>query len=109
VWVCDPGYQNANDGCDCGCGAYDSDCGGSGCIPPGCYETDASGCDYCWNASIEMVACTDAPEGSACPEGEGGASYTILCTTPADCTYQGGTVEDYTCDGSEVCCFVCSS
>jgi hypothetical protein len=26
-WTCDPSYYNAGDGCDCGCGAFDPDCG----------------------------------------------------------------------------------
>jgi hypothetical protein len=28
-WTCAPSYYNANDGCDCGCGAVDPDCFGS--------------------------------------------------------------------------------
>jgi PKD domain len=26
-WTCDPTFYNAEDGCDCGCGAFDPDCG----------------------------------------------------------------------------------
>ena len=26
-WICDPSYYNGDDGCDCGCGAFDPDCG----------------------------------------------------------------------------------
>ena len=28
-WTCDPTFYNANDGCDCGCGVFDPDCGKS--------------------------------------------------------------------------------
>ena len=36
VWSCDPRFQGAGDGCDCGCGAIDPDCTG----------TQLGDCDY---------------------------------------------------------------
>ena len=36
VWSCDPRWQGAGDGCDCGCGAVDPDCTG----------TSLGDCDY---------------------------------------------------------------
>jgi hypothetical protein len=35
-WICDPSYYNADDGCDCGCGAFDPDCGKSNQTLYGC-------------------------------------------------------------------------
>lgn len=26
-WICDAAYYNNGDGCDCGCGVFDPDCG----------------------------------------------------------------------------------
>jgi len=37
AWTCSPGYYNANDGCDCGCGALDPDCA----------DASVASCDYC--------------------------------------------------------------
>ncbi len=36
-WRCDPAYFGANDGCDCGCGAWDPDCD----------DESAASCDFC--------------------------------------------------------------
>ncbi len=36
TWRCDPGTYGAKDGCDCGCGAPDPDCGVSGTYTIGC-------------------------------------------------------------------------
>jgi hypothetical protein len=35
-WFCDPSYYNADDGCDCGCGAFDPDCAKSSQRVYGC-------------------------------------------------------------------------
>jgi WD40 repeat protein len=37
LWVCEPSYYDAGDGCDCGCGIPDPDCGSSA----------ATACSYC--------------------------------------------------------------
>ena len=39
-WTCPAHWYGANDGCDCGCGAEDTDCAG----------TDLEDCDYDWCA-----------------------------------------------------------
>ncbi len=36
-WTCVPGYYNAGDGCDCGCGIVDPDCA----------DATAASCDFC--------------------------------------------------------------
>jgi hypothetical protein len=36
-WTCDPGFYSTNDGCDCGCGAFD----------PDCVNPTADACEYC--------------------------------------------------------------
>lgn len=44
-WTCDPGHYGTGDGCDCGCGIADPDCGmGNGCTGVGCQNDK---CDYC--------------------------------------------------------------
>ncbi len=49
-WTCDEGYFNANDGCDCGCGAFDLDCADltvescNYCNDPGSCDEDGDGC-----------------------------------------------------------------
>ncbi len=48
-WTCDPGWYGTGDGCDCGCGIADPDCGGPGCLAPDCCTIFVcNGCDYCW-------------------------------------------------------------
>lgn len=48
-WACSPSYFRSGDGCDCGCGAPDPDCGTAACTAPGC---SALGCQYCHNGSV---------------------------------------------------------
>ncbi len=48
-WTCTPTYYDANDGCDCGCGVVDPDCGGS--------TSDL--CDYCLEGSCSPESCAD--------------------------------------------------
>ncbi len=52
VWSCDPSFNGAGDGCDCGCTVPDPDCGGLGCSTPGCIDTD---CGYCWDTGGENL------------------------------------------------------
>jgi hypothetical protein len=45
----------AGDGCDCGCGGIDPDCGTGGCADPGCAEAS---CDRCTDAvTRDAVGC----------------------------------------------------
>jgi hypothetical protein len=70
-WACGPQYYSAGDGCDCGCGALDPDCGGAGCAAPGC--TDAA-CDFCTDTTGQQIAC---PGGGGGPDGgTGGGTWT---------------------------------
>jgi hypothetical protein len=44
-WTCDLGHYGTKDGCDCGCGIADPDCGsGNGCTDVSCQNDK---CDYC--------------------------------------------------------------
>jgi hypothetical protein len=48
-WKCPSNWFGTNDGCDCGCGAPDPDCGstpGGECLAPGCNHQS---CDYSWS------------------------------------------------------------
>ena len=49
-WTCDKSHYASNDGCDCGCGISDPDCGAStnGCADPSCQQDK---CDYCHTGS----------------------------------------------------------
>ena len=42
-WACNSSYYDANDGCDCGCGAIDPDCSLSGQTLYGCEEGQVCG------------------------------------------------------------------
>jgi len=64
-WTCDPFYYNTgyvND-CDCQCGIPDPDCGGEGCLEPGCYD---AACNFCYDDAGEVRSCSPAPEGWTC-------------------------------------------
>ena len=53
-WTCAPGYYNATDGCDCGCGPYDPDCDVAGAYLYGC--NDGEECDAT-GACVPMTDC----------------------------------------------------
>lgn len=46
-WTCKPQHYGTGDGCDCGCGIHDPDCGEAenGCTASGCKDDGL--CDYC--------------------------------------------------------------
>jgi hypothetical protein len=45
-WKCDLSHYGTGDGCDCGCGVADPDCGSAkGCTTSGCNNNDK--CEYC--------------------------------------------------------------
>lgn len=51
TWACNPYYYGVGDGCDCGCGAIDPDCGDGGCGEDGCFEET---CEYCYTGLVEL-------------------------------------------------------
>lgn len=53
---CDPDNYGTGDGCDCGCGVSDPDCGGAGCTATAC---TATGCDVCNDGNGFFVECAD--------------------------------------------------
>lgn len=57
-WSCDEGYYGTDDGCDCGCGAVDPDCG----------VTTVDACVYCDNAGSCATDCAqiDPNNNAAC-------------------------------------------
>jgi hypothetical protein len=70
-WTCDPGFFNAADGCDCGCGAADFDCGDAGCTGGNCV---ADGCQWCHDDDGgDLAFCGGPPvdDGEGATEGEG--------------------------------------
>ncbi|MDD9970757.1 MAG: hypothetical protein OXR73_31260 [Myxococcales bacterium] len=55
-FACDPETFDAGDGCHCGCGAPDPDCGPwAGCTTPGCRDRT---CDVCFDGDGAQVPCT---------------------------------------------------
>ena len=57
AWTCNLAFLGTRDGCDCGCGAPDPDCGGLGCAEPGCVD---AACAFCYDASGSDVGCPPA-------------------------------------------------
>lgn len=49
-WTCPVGYYGSGDGCDCGCGATDFDCGG---------DSDVGACDFCEAAGSCATSCAE--------------------------------------------------
>jgi hypothetical protein len=56
---CELTHYASGDGCDCGCGDADPDCGQLGCTEPGCF---APACELCSDGQSEPATC----ERSAC-------------------------------------------
>ncbi len=57
-WDCRPSYYGTDDGCDCGCGIIDPDCGGDA-------SADACDFEYCDGADV------DADDNAVCASDEG--------------------------------------
>jgi hypothetical protein len=72
-WFCDAGFYDADDGCDCGCGALDPDCENAteevcgNCLPPSCAAREANTIFFC---DFDLLVDDD---NSRCVGGEGGA------------------------------------
>ena len=62
-WYCDPSYYDANDGCDCGCGAPDPDCNDPTQLTYGCYQAGNIGCKSDGNCNWPI-----APVGWKCQD-----------------------------------------
>ncbi len=70
-WQCDPGNFNSGDGCDCGCGEPDLDCGGTGCGPASC---NADGCGFCHDDDTDLFTCGGTPGNDGFDNDDGGNS-----------------------------------
>jgi hypothetical protein len=71
-WTCPLAFFGADDGCDCGCGAEDPDCGADGadaCDFNHCFDAPEVAVDPCDRTGCATEAAASA-EGS-CPVGEG--------------------------------------
>lgn len=77
-WLCPTFFFGSDDGCDCGCGAVDLDCGDSGCAESGC---SAPSCELCYNDR----AAAEAGDGVACGGGEGEGEPPLGCLVDDDC------------------------
>lgn len=103
--ACDPARFNAHDGCDCGCGGRDPDCGdSSGCETPGC--SDAA-CDRCTDALTgQPTGCAPAAWLDVCPPENYGTGDGCDCGCGADdpdCDGRGASDPDHLVDACDVC------
>lgn len=82
---CDPAHFDAggNDGCDCGCGGHDPDCGPTaGCDEPGC--SDAA-CERCTDATTgRSIGCAPQAWLDVCPAENYGTGDGCDCGCGAD-------------------------
>lgn len=80
TWTCNRFFYAGGDGCDCGCGEVDPDCGDvGGCGESGCTD-DA--CNYCYTDNVDL-GCDVGGEGEVEDDGDGGATNV---NTPAPST-----------------------
>jgi hypothetical protein len=94
-WACDPGNFNAGDGCDCGCGSADWDCGNAGCADGSC---DAEGCGFCHDDDGDEMDCggvpandgPDEPGTGGSGDGPGGPADTAGAANAVGCANQTG-------------------
>lgn len=103
AWTCDPAdLDDANDFCDCGCGAPDPDCRGRGCTGASC---KAQACDRCHDESSNLVDCTAPIEWNCTPAAYGtGDGCDCGCGAPdPDCGGAGCTTGYCVDDACEVC------
>ena len=63
-WTCELSHYGTHDGCDCGCGIADPDCGsGNGCTDSACQNDK---CDYCHKGSSDGPADYQICNGWSC-------------------------------------------
>ena len=102
-WFCDPSYLGADDGCDCDCGAYDTDCDDAEQNIYGCesYQT----CDEHGMCMGECVPDCEDEDGNALTCGDDGCGGTCgvcfgefpICDTSAKmCIEDGCNGYDFT-------------
>jgi hypothetical protein len=103
--VCSSVRFDADDGCDCGCGGPDPDCGTSeGCSERGC---DDDGCDRCIDDLGRPTGCNvpSAWDASLCPLENYGTGDGCDCGCGADdpdCNGQGSSDQDFR-EACDVC------
>lgn len=100
-WVCNPYYYGVGDGCDCGCGAIDPDCGDGGCAEDGCFEET---CEYCYAGLVEAGCESGAPPTDTPivkPPLDPEPNSSTSCSALFGSSPSGG-------DGSELGLFTCS-
>lgn len=102
--ACDPTLIDDDDGCDCGCGVHDPDCGQAGCDTPGCAE---AACERCHESSgqalpqcaVDGFECAathyadgvcDCGCGVADPDCEGAGCTGVACNEAACQVCHGG-------------------
>jgi hypothetical protein len=110
--LCNSVHFGSGDGCDCGCGGHDPDCGKKGCDAPGCYD---AACKRCTDATTLRptgcpttgdVASTWVDTNKCNPDNYGtGDGCDCGCGTPdPDCAGKGCTTPGCT----DAACGVCN-
>ncbi len=107
--TCDPAHFGTGDGCDCGCGEQDPDCGGQGCSDPLCWS---AACTRCWDASASAVDCKRSACAAAlfgdgvcdcgCRESDPDCAGLASCVTPGCSTPSCGRC--HAADGGATAC-----
>ena len=100
-WECPPQYYDADDGCDCACGALDPDCSDP--------TLDVFGCEEGQTCSADGLSCEGVPTAWTCAadQYDGGAGNGCDCncgTSDPDCDIAAEPVEG--CQAGEMCSVV---
>jgi hypothetical protein len=118
-WQCEPAKYDdgTSNGCDCGCGAVDPDCGAEHtCAEPNCW---GSGCDSCYDSDGNTFDCQTTNCDSAiigkgdgvCDCGCGGLDPDCADSDKQGCAPAGCGLKScdrcYDSDGKEIGCWVC--
>ncbi|MBI2898174.1 MAG: hypothetical protein HYY06_31785 [Deltaproteobacteria bacterium] len=99
-WSCNEAYYGAGDGCDCGCGARDTDCDDEGATIYGCDAGQTCG----WDGSCEDPEPEGPPGSWTCAESYYDARDGCDCGCGAydpDCEVEGQDV--YGCEEGQTC------
>jgi hypothetical protein len=96
-WICPLGYYDANDSCDCYCGAWDPDCGdpaqpvlgcapGQSCVPPGVCGVGVWTCPRNFYGTRDGCDCNC---GGWDPDCDDPSQQVYNCATVEVCVYPG--------------------
>ena len=103
---CSAVHYGTDDGCDCGCGGPDPDCGTAGCEDPGCYDAACKRCTT--DITGRVTGCTPISATWTCDTDNYGTGDGCDCGCGApdpDCS--GGGLDGSTDENFTAACDVC--